>query len=318
MDLSIIIVNWNTKDLLRNCLKSIEQHAGELRLEVFVVDNNSRDGSRAMVAAEFPSVELINSGGNIGFARANNLAVPKAKSDFVLFLNPDTEVSPDSLLKMVSFLRAHGKVGALGCKIRDASGEHLELGIQRFPSPTTELLRLLIFSRKTQPRLSAILPYHDPHVSGYVKKLFGACLLVRKCVLDQVGSFDERFFMYCEDVDLCRRIEAGGWSLYYMSEVEILHFGGSASSKAPGAFAVLMTCQSLSQLMRKYYGPLGGAAYRLVTLCGPVPRLAALLGLKAVARLRGKRGKLDLNGAVRKHTTIIRWSLGIARPTVQN
>ncbi|HEU5123472.1 MAG TPA: glycosyltransferase family 2 protein [Verrucomicrobiae bacterium] len=317
-DLTIIIVNWNTRDLLRNCLQSIQASTGSLRIQTIVVDNDSKDGSPEMVRELFPSVELIKSGGNLGFARANNLAVPKAASDLVLFLNPDTEVKPESLERMISFIRQNPKVGCLGCKIRDASGEHQELGIQRFPSPFTELLRLLFFSRKTQPRLASILPYHNPHISGYVKKLFGACLLVRKSVLDQVGSFDERFFMYCEDVDLCRRIEAGGWSLYYLSDVEILHLGASASAKAPGAFAVLMTCQSLSLLMRKYYGPVGSAAYRSVAFLGALPRLFLLLVWRCIAILGIAKTNRDLSGTAEKYLTMAKWSLGLERPQIKN
>ena len=318
MDLTIIIVNWNTRDLLRNCLQSISTATRALRVQTIVVDNDSKDGSPGMVEELFPTVELIRSGGNLGFARANNLAVPKSASELILFLNPDTEVKPGAFERMISFMREHPKVGGLGCKIRDASGEHQELGIQRFPSPLTELLRLLIFSRKTQPRLASILPYHSPHRSGYVQKLFGACLLVRKSVLDQVGSFDERFFMYCEDVDLCQRIGAGGWSLYYLSDIEILHLGGSASAKAPGAFAVLMTCQSLSILMRKHYGPMGSAAYRLVAFTGALPRFCFLIAWRGAARVGFGKTQRDLNGAARKYLTIAKWSLGLERPTIKH
>jgi len=317
MDLTIVIVNWNTRELLRNCLRSVQEHQGELTVQVIVVDNKSADGSAEMVSRDFSAVELIQSGGNIGFARANNLALPRVRSEFVLFLNPDTEVRPQALPRMIEFMRANPGVGALGCKIRDASGEHQELGFQRFPSPYTELLRLLFFSSRTRRHMSGMLPYHNPQVSGYVKKLFGACLLVPKKVLEKVGSFDERFFMYCEDVDLCHRIEAGGWRLYYLSEVEILHLGASASAKAPGAFAVLMTCQSFSQLMRKYYGPLGVLAYRLVSLLGSLPRLVLLLSCQVAARCGLLSARSDLTGGVRKYRTIAGWSLGLMRPLVR-
>jgi GT2 family glycosyltransferase len=313
MDLTIIIVNWNTRELLRNCLRSIREFHDGLSVKTIVVDNKSADGSAEMVEKDFPEMELIRSGGNIGFARANNLAVPKAASEFVLFLNPDTELRADTLRKMVEFLRVRRDVGALGCKIRDASGEYQELGIQRFPTPATEFLRILLFSAKTRKKFGSIFPYHDPHMSGEVIKLFGACLLVRKDVLDKVGSFDERFFMYCEDVDLCQRILAAGWKLYYMSDVEILHLGASASSTAPGQFAVLMTCESFSKLMRKHYGALGSVAYRGVTLGGAQLRLLMLLGMRV---LRGANSAV--NGSVRKYATTSKWALGLQKPTIRS
>jgi len=318
MDLTIIIVNWNTRELLRNCLQSIEQHRGNLAVETFVVDNASKDGSSEMVADCFHQVQLINSGGNIGFARANNLAVPRASADLVLFLNPDTEIRPQSLQKMVQFMQANPSVGGLGCKIRDASGEYQELGIQRFPSPFTELLRLLFFSQKTRRKMPRLLPYHDPHVSGDVKKLFGACLLVRGQVLKEVGSFDERFFMYCEDVDLCQRIDAAGWRLHYLSDAEILHLGASASSTVPGAFSILMGCHSFSQFMRKHHGLAGDASYRMITFLGAQVRLLMLLGLKMASALRLCRPGLDLTGSIRKYLTITRWTLGLQKPVVRS
>lgn len=279
-DLSIIIVNWNTRDLLENCLRSIENSRGDHSIQTIVVDNNSADGSREMVENLFPQMLLINSGGNVGFARANNAALPRATSPLVLFLNPDTEVSRAGLDKMISFMKADPSVGALGCKIRNSCGSVQQLGIQRFPSPVGELMKMLCLSERTQPRLGRLFPYHDPEKSGEVKKLFGACLLVRRAVLDKVGSFDERFFMYCEDVDLCQRILKAGWRLYYLSEVEILHLGGSASSNATSYFSVLMMCESLSQLMDKYYGKLGSVSYRIATLLGAQARLMVWFALR--------------------------------------
>lgn len=317
MDLTVIIVNWNTQALLRNCLESIRQHGGALAIETIVVDNNSADGSRAMVAEHFPDVILVNSGGNLGFARANNLAVPRASAPYILFLNPDTEIRPGALASMVEFMRKDPGVGALGCKIRDVSGQLQELGLQWFPSPLTELLKYCAVSTSTYRRLPRFFPYHDPESSGFVRKLFGACLLVPRKVLDQVGSFDDRFFMYCEDVDLCHRIGSAGWRLYYLSEVEILHLGAGASDAAPGAFAVLMNCESFSKLMRKYYGALGAVAYRLIVFAGAQLRLALLLLVRFAAFLRRSAPAKSWSGSVKKHLTTLRWTLGLERAVIR-
>jgi GT2 family glycosyltransferase len=315
--LSIIIVNWNTRDLLQNCLRSIQASVGTYNIQTIVVDNNSSDDSRAMVERNFPDVTLLNSGGNVGFARANNVGLPRATAPLVLFLKPDTEVTSDGLHKMIEFMNVDRTVGALGCKIRNLSGSIQQLGIQRFPSPLGELLKMLCISEKTQPRLGRLFPYHDPEKSGEVKKLFGACLLVRRVVLERVGSFDERFFMYCEDVDLCQRILDSGWRLYYLSDVEILHLGGSASSKAASYFAVLMMCESLSRLMEKYYGRLGSAAYRVLALLGAQARLLALFALKC-GKVLGLRKTDAMSSASGKYVTMTKWCLGLQKPMIRN
>jgi GT2 family glycosyltransferase len=317
-DLSIIIVNWNTRDLLENCLRSIQKSRGTFAIQTIVVDNNSADGSREMVAKIFPDVLLMNSGGNVGFARANNVALPRATSSLVLFLNPDTEVSQSGLEKMIAFMKADRTIGALGCKIRNSNGTIQQLGIQRFPSPTGELMKMLCVSARTQSRLGSFFPYHDPEKSGEVKKLFGACLLVRRDVLDQVGSFDERFFMYCEDVDLCHRITEAGWKLYYLSDAEILHLGGSASSTVPGRFAVLMMCESFSKFMRKHYGWFGALTYRCVTMLGALFRLAVLFALAPVKLVRNKGSLNTLRPSINKYIVMWQWALGLRHAVIRH
>jgi N-acetylglucosaminyl-diphospho-decaprenol L-rhamnosyltransferase len=318
MDLSIIIVNWNTRDLLCNCLRSIESHSGPAEVQVIVVDNHSSDCSREMVAREFPRVTLINSGGNVGFAKANNIGLLHAKAPLILFLNPDTEIRGDGLERMIRVLRADRSIGALGCKIRNLSGTLQPLGLQWFPSPLTELVKFIVVSDQTSGRLARILPVHDAEKSGHVVKLFGACLLVRKSVLDQVGSFDERFFMYCEDVDLCHRITSAGWRLFYLAEAEILHLGASASSKVSSSFSVLMMCESFSKFMRKHHGQLGGAAYRVVALLGSSVRLLALGALRAVAFARRRGDHSGLSASFRKYLMISKWCLGLQKAVVGN
>lgn len=317
MDLTIIIVNWNTRELLKNCLRSIADNGSSLQVQTIVVDNNSADGSREMVSECFPVVKLLNSGANLGFARANNLGLPFAAAPAILFLNPDTELSGEALEAMVRFLQNHPDVGALGCKIKGLKGEIKPLGLQWYPTPLTEAIRFFAVSDHSFRTRSFWLPHHDPERSGFVKKLYGACLLVRKEVLDKIGSFDERFFMYCEDVDLCRRIRAGGWRIYYMSDVCIMHLGGSSSSQAPGAFAVLMTCESLEKFMRKHYGFLGAVCYRAVAFAGSSFRFAVLY-LASLLSSMGLRipVKTALAGSLRKNMMILRWTLGLQRAVV--
>lgn len=317
MDLSIIIVSWNTRDLLQRCLRSIEERSGPLAVQTIVVDNDSRDGSPQMVSDSFPGVELINSGGNLGFARANNMGLQAASAPLVLFLNPDTEILGDALPRMVSLMRSDQSAGAMGCKLRGQAEETQELGLQWFPSLWTELVRWIAIWPGSERAMRRCLPYWNPDQSGYVEKIYGACLLVREEVLATAGSFDERFFMYCEDVDLCRRIRQAGWKLYYSGDAEILHVGGAASSEAPSAFSTLMSCQSFSILMRKYYGRVGSSAYRLLTLAGSAIRLLYLLCLDLLVRLNPFNAGPRRRGSISKYSSMMQWALGLKQPAVK-
>lgn len=180
MELSIIIVNWNTRELLKDCLNSITKKTDPEDVQIIVVDNASSDGSREMVEYLFPNVHLINSGGNIGFARANNIAIPYCTGRYVLFLNPDTIMLKDTTEKMLTFLRANPDVGALGCKMKSPPGSHIAdaeghfLTLQwLFPSLLTELFSILFLTDKTIQVFKKYLPYQDPMKSGYVVSLFG-------------------------------------------------------------------------------------------------------------------------------------------------
>ena len=156
MKLSIIIVNWNTKDLLKDCLLSIYETKERLKIQIIVVDNLSSDGSREMVRTSFPEVKLINSGANIGFAKANNLAIPYVKSSLILFLNPDTVVKHNTLQTLIDFNIKNPSVGAIGCRAVNLDGKVQELGLQWFPSPFTELFNLFIILISSNPEASGL------------------------------------------------------------------------------------------------------------------------------------------------------------------
>ena len=314
----MIIVNWNTKELLRACLTSVNNSKGTLSIQTIVVDNASSDGSVAMIQSLFPEVQLMQAGGNLGFAKANNLAMPFVKAPLVLFLNPDTVVKESSLKVMVEFIGAHPSIGALGPRILDSNGKAFNLGIQISSSPLTELVNLLFLSDKSVKKIRKFLPYIDPEQSSYVRKLYGACLMVRKEALDQVGYFDDRFFMYCEDVDLCRRITSAGWQLYYLSEAEIIHLAGGASNKSFSSFSILMKCESVSKLMQKYYGYGGKIRYRLALLSGSSIRLLMLTLLKMAYSLKSNRREIEFSRSFRKYTTMVKWSLNLQKPQIKN
>jgi len=318
MELSVIIVNWNTREMLKECLNSIRENTNSKKVKTIVVDNASSDGSREITEKLFPEVHLINSGGNIGFGRAANIAIPYADTPLVLFLNPDTVVLENTIQKMADFLKGNPQVGGLGCKMKSPTGivhrdrDAHELGLQWFPSPFKELINMVLLSDITTQRFKKYLPYHDPNISGYVSKLYGGCLMVRKEVLEQVGHFDERFFMYCEDGDLSYRIIKGGWKLYYLSDAEILHVSGGASQNTSNNLT-LMRYESMRKLMQKYYGKRGEVCYKVVVFIGSLFRLIVLMTMEIVSFLSSFDRKMKYKESFKRYVAIIKWSIGLQK-----
>ena len=232
--LSIVIVNYNTRDLLRACLLSIEKSEAAPEMELFVVDNASTDGSALMVSSEFPRVQLIQSGLNGGYARANNVALRRCRGEYLLLLNPDTELSHPVLKDIVSFMDAHSEAGVAGPKLVRPDGS-LDLACRRsFPSPEVSFYRMLGLS-KLFPRSRRFgrynLTYLDPDQPAEVDSVVGAFMMVRAEAARQVGLLDEAFFMYGEDLDWAYRIKAKGWKVLYNPEVVVLHHKGASSRK---------------------------------------------------------------------------------------
>jgi N-acetylglucosaminyl-diphospho-decaprenol L-rhamnosyltransferase len=232
--LSVVIVNYNTRELLRSCLCSLERSETAPELELFVVDNSSTDGSAEMVAAEFPWVEVIRSSTNRGYAGANNLALRRCRGEYYLLLNPDTELPPRGLAEMVGFMDAHPEAGIAGPKLVLLDG-HLDLACRRsFPSPGVSFYRMLGLS-KLFPRSRRFgrynLTYLDPDQLAEVDSVVGAFMMVRADAARQVGLLDEAFFMYGEDLDWAFRIKAQGWKVLYNPSVVVLHHKGASSSR---------------------------------------------------------------------------------------
>lgn len=311
MELTIVIVNWNSGELLLRCLRSVQSSLTSFQVKVIVVDNDSHDGSREAAQREFPEFHIFNSGANLGFGRANNLARPLTDTPLVLFLNPDTELRADTLEGSVRCLRERPDVGALGCKMCDPDGSIQEQGIQWHLTPWRALLELLVVTRDNRKRLAHWLPTLDPNRSSYVCKLYGGYLLCRKDVLDQAGWFDERYFMYAEDGDLSRTVESLGWRLYYTADVEIIHVAGGTSAKAPSNFSVLMKQDSIAKMMRKFYGDSAVLRFRLAIALGASVRLVGLSILRCAAFFRASGSTQRLQNSLFKHWLLLLWSLGL-------
>ncbi|MEO6719922.1 MAG: glycosyltransferase family 2 protein [Ferruginibacter sp.] len=234
MQLSIIIVNYNVKYFLEQCLYSLLEACKNIDAEIFVVDNNSSDGSKEFFKDRFPQVAFTWNDDNIGFGKANNLALAKAAAEYVLFLNPDTILPEDCLEKSIAFFRSKSVIGALGVKMIDGSGVYLKESKRGFPDPFTSMCKLT--------GLTALFPHskffakyylgHLPESKNHeVDVLAGAFMMISMEALDKSGPFDEKFFMYGEDVDLSYRIQQAGFKNYYFSETTIIHFKGESTKK---------------------------------------------------------------------------------------
>ncbi len=234
MKLSVIIVNYNVKYFLEQALYSVRKAVKNLTVEVFVVDNNSKDGSVEMVREKFPEVILIANKDNPGFSVANNQAIEISKGEYVLLLNPDTVVAEDTFEKSVAFMDAHPKSGGLGIKMIDGSGQFLPESKRGFPSPWVAFYKTFGFS-KLFPKSKKFNHYHLGYLSKdenhKIEVLAGAFMLMRKSTLDEVGLLDETFFMYGEDIDLSYRITLGGYDNYYFADSQIIHYKGESTKR---------------------------------------------------------------------------------------
>jgi hypothetical protein len=268
MDLAIIIVSYNTRDMLRACLNSLSAAAEGLRYAIFVVDNASVDGSAEMVRQEFPNVDLTINPANLGFARGNNLAIARANARYVLLLNPDTEPEPGSLTQLVRFMDAHPEAGACGPKLLNSDGTVQPNGA-KFPCLLREFLGVTGLRRLAMPLYERKMGYgrEDFDVLCEVDQVSGACLLVRSEVVRQVGPLDERFFMYYEEIEWCRRIKQAGWKVYYVPEARVVHhWMGSARQVSKQMTAQLFKSQLL--YYQKTSGPLTVLGIRMVMAIG--------------------------------------------------
>lgn len=253
--LSIVIVNFNTRELLKACLRSVETSRTARPWELFVVDNASADGSADMVAAEFPWANLIRSDSNRGYAYANNLGLRRAAGSYLLLLNPDTVLPPDALQQMVDYMDAHPEAGIAGPKLVRQDGT-LDLACRRsFPSPEVSFYRMLGLS-KLFPRSSRFgrynLTYLNPDRPAEVDSVVGAFMIVRSEAVSQVGMLDESFFMYGEDLDWAFRIKSRGWKVLYNPAVVVLHYKGESSRRHPRK-AILEFYRAMHLFYRKHY-----------------------------------------------------------------
>jgi GT2 family glycosyltransferase len=284
LDLSVIIVSWNVRELLARCLEALYATVRTLSFEVIIVDNASVDGSAAMVGERFPEVILIANADNLGFGRANNQGAAIARGRHLLLLNPDAFVHQGTVERLVAFLDTNPDAGAAGPKLLNEDGT-LQRSVTSFPTVLTELWTTLGLDRAF-PRHPVFGHYKLTHWAmddlRPVDALMGACLLVRREVVEHTGLFDEQFFMYSEEVDLCYRIQGAGWRNYFLPDVQATHIWGGSSRRVPTA-TFLRLFRSRVQFFRKHYGPRATACYKAVLALAAVMRV---VGGPAIFTLR--------------------------------
>lgn len=265
MDLSIVIVNWNVKELLRNCLHSLlDQPDPGLTIEIIVVDSASGDGSPQMVRQEFPQVRLIASPENLGYAGGNNAGAAAAQGRYLFLLNPDTVVRAGALAQLVGYMDAHPQTGALGPQLLWPDGR-VQSSRRRFPTLGSLFWESTLlgqwFPRNRYRQRYHVLDRPAGEVQA-VDWVVGAAILIRRDAWLQVGPLDEAFFMYFEETDWCRRSAAAGWETHYLPTAQVVHFEGKSSGQVVAA-RTLRFQRSKLRYTRKYFGPGWAAGLRL-------------------------------------------------------
>ena len=248
MKLSIVIVSYNVRDYLENCLQSVSRALEGIEGEVFVVDNHSDDDSVEAVRSQYPWVRLIENQENMGFSRANNIAIREARGEYVLLLNPDTIVEEATLREVLRFMEEHPKAGGAGVMMHNADGSLAPESRRALPTPWVSCLKMLGFTKRYY---MSHLPWDQP---SRIEVISGAFCFLRKKALDEVGLLDEDFFMYGEDIDLSYRLMKGGWENWYLP-YPITHFKGKSTQKSDYRY-VHIFYKAMLIFFRKHYSHL--------------------------------------------------------------
>ena len=248
MKLSIVIVSYNVRSYLEQCLQSVQKALEGINGEVYVVDNHSEDDSVAVVRTNYPWVKLIDNQENVGFARANNVAIRQSEAEYVLLLNPDTIVGEDTLREALAFMDTHLEAGGAGVMMHNADGTLAPESRRAVPTPWVSCLKMLGFTKRYY---MSHLPWDQP---SQIEVISGAFCLLRKKALDEIGLLDETFFMYGEDIDLSYRLLKGGWQNWYLP-YSIIHFKGKSTQKSDYRY-VHIFYQAMLIFFRKHYGHL--------------------------------------------------------------
>lgn len=303
MALSIVIVNWNSKNFLRECLHSIRETHTNDNTQIIVVDGGSFDGCGEMIAREFPEVCFVQSHENCGFGRCNNLGFSHATGDTLLLLNPDTVVAEGAINRLIQTLESHHDAGLVGAHLLNSDGTLQWFGIHHLPTP----LNCALDSDRIRRRWWAKHGPADDGPAVPVEAVSGACILMKSDTFRRVGGFDPKFFMYGEDMDLCFNVTQLGLKVYYAPEARVTHHGGGSSKNEFSKFSTIMIREALWCYMRKNHGVVTALIYRVTMGVSAVLRLLTLGVLSAFSGL-GTRGPKWVS--IKKWWAVLCWSFG--------
>ena len=278
--LSIVIVNYNVKNLLKKCLESIFEYEKDTKFEVIVVDNNSTDHSQEMLKRDFPQVKLIENKRNLGFSRGCNQGIKESQGRYILLLNPDTELTPGGFKEIIDFMDSDPKVGISGPKMMDQEG-NLQFSCRSFPSYLTAISSSQSILNRIFPdnllSQKYLLKNQDHSQIREVDWVSGSCLLAKREMLEKVGLLDERFYMYVEDVDLCYRAKMAGFSVFYFPTVVVIHHIGKSTQKKKLNMLVEHH-RSMYYFYRKHHNP--NVFLRGIVFLSVWMRLFFVMGMK--------------------------------------
>ncbi len=291
-DVSVIVVNWNTRDLLSDCLDSLVRTAGDIDVEVIVVDNGSTDGSQAMLRSRFPQARLIQNDENVGFAKANNQALAQSQGRYALLLNSDALLRANTLSTLLALAEAQPQADIVGAQLLNADGS-FQASHTRFPDLGQEFLILSGLGRLFYGRwYPSCGPEEDkgPQIVDYVE---GACLLVRRKAFEGVGGLDEGYFMYAEEVDWCYAMREKGWQVWYQPAATVIHLGGGSSRERPTQREGDLY-RSRVQFFRRHYGSMAVRWLKLQIYAFTAIKIAAHTLLRLVSGGRYGRRVIPL------------------------
>jgi N-acetylglucosaminyl-diphospho-decaprenol L-rhamnosyltransferase len=313
VEVSVICVNWNSVSYLRECLASIYEHTTALRFEIIVVDNASPDGGVDVLKMEFPEIALVKSVRNLGFAGACNLGFRHSSGEYILLLNPDTELVGPAINTLLTQMKGLPDAGIVGCKLLNTDLSVQTASVQKFPTLLNQLTNIeSLRTRWPGCPLWDISPlFRNSESPVKVEVIPGACMLLRRDIFERAGLLTEDYFMYAEDIDLNYKVKRLGLSSYYVGAAQIVHHGGTSSSRQPAShWSILMKHRAMTKYYHMLGGPVYGQLYRLTM------GLSALLHVALLTFGAPFRDRDIVRLKLAKWSTVLRWAVGIDQPKI--
>jgi len=307
-DLSIIIVSYNSCKILIQCIESIYQFSEDLKIQILISDNASSDDTVDMLNRKFPTIRIIRNDKNLGFAKANNRALPYCVGRYILYLNPDVILIEPLLKRMIHFLEKNEDAGAVGCKLINLDGSFQKSYSQKYPTVFNRFLEATYIEKLIQNMKNDKLENNRPLK---VASITGACILIPTSIIEKLNGFDERFFMYCEDIDLCYRIYKLGLNIYYLGGLKMIHYeGGITENNKKSYFTKVLTKESVYKYFLKYGGKYKALIYRYSMIFASLVRLVILLPIVIFTFFINSKRVKRYRYAMLKYFKVVSWGFG--------